>query len=422
MYNRLMKGRIFRSRLGGWVAALVAAGVLVPATDAVALWDDRLELFVAETVTRDDNIFRLTSGVDPTTALGSSSKGDTYHTTSFGFNLDVPVDRQRILGGVTWNDNRYHQFTVLDLTARNARAAWAWQVGNDLGGQLGYTETFALASLANREGGVQSSTPNPLKTQQALFNAAYRLTPRWRLRGEVSNLKQSNEISQFQPNDISIDGGELTVSYVTPANDQIGVSVRAEEASYPTPQPDPSAPGSFIDNAYRQESVAVVAEWTPTGRSRVSVRAGRVSRSYQQSPQRDFEGATYRAAYDWRTTARLTLTAAAYREISGTEETNIGFVLATGVALRPAFRLTEKIQLSGGLDYSDRDFLANPALQPLGGVQRTDRVRTVAVTAFYRPIRTVTLEMGLRRESRSSSVPFGAYELNVIGAGARWAF
>ncbi|TMH82094.1 MAG: hypothetical protein E6H47_14420 [Betaproteobacteria bacterium] len=84
-------------RLG---AAIIIAGVLVPATDAVALWDDKLELFASQTLTRDDNVFRISSLV-PAAVLGSSSKSDTYSTTSLGFNLDVPVSRQRFQGGVT---------------------------------------------------------------------------------------------------------------------------------------------------------------------------------------------------------------------------------------------------------------------------------------------------------------------------------
>ena len=172
-------------------AAIIVAGVLVPATDAVALWDDRLELFVAQTITRDDNVFRLSSGLDPAAVVGSSSRGDTYSTTSFGFNLNVPVSRQRFLGGVTWNNTRYDRFTILNLDGHQGRGIWLWQVGNDISGQLGYTETLILASLANVQSGVQSSTPNSLTIRRAFFNAEYRLTPRWRLRGEAGRLKLS---------------------------------------------------------------------------------------------------------------------------------------------------------------------------------------------------------------------------------------
>ncbi len=406
-------------RLRGFSAALIIAGVLAPAP-ARALWDDRLELFVAESVTRDDNVFRLSSAQDPAVIPGSSSKGDTYRTTSFGFNFDVPVGRQRFQGGLAWNDIRYNRFTFLDLTGHAGRAVWLWQIGDDLSGKLGYTETLALASLANvQSGGVQSVVPNALTTQQAFFNAGYRLTPRWELRGEVSELKQSNELPARQVNDIVIDGSELTVSYVTPAKNKLGFSARVDDARYPTPQ---IAQGIVIDNAYRQQIIDVVTDWTPTGHSHVSARAGRVSRSYEQLPQRDFEGPTFNVTYDWNPTGNFMLTALAVREISTTEEVTVGFVVVKGAALRPTLRLTEKIRMSGTFEYSEREYRGDPGLA-LGNVTtRTDQVRTAGVTAYYRPLRSITLEMAVRRETRSSTVAFGDYEANVVRAGARIGF
>src|SRR5712692_7274833 len=217
-------------------AAMTVAGVLAPLADAAALFDGRLEPFVSETVTHDDNVFRLSSASDPRAVLGSSSKGDTSYVTSLGFNLDVPVSRQRLLAGVTLNDTRYHRFTVLNLAGHEGRAAWQWQVGDDLGGQLGYTESLTLASLANIQSGVQSSTPNTIKITNAYLNAAYKLTPRWQLRGEAGRLQQSNSVPERQVNDISVDSSDLTFSYVTPAADQIGLNMRVADASFPNRQ------------------------------------------------------------------------------------------------------------------------------------------------------------------------------------------
>lgn len=393
----------------------MAAGIFVPVTHAAALWDDRLELFIAESVTRDDNVFRLSSRLDPAMVLGTPSKGDTYYTTSFGFKLDVPASRQSFHARLARNITRYNRFTVLNLDdGRDGQAAWLWQVGNDLSGQLGYTETFALASLANVVSGVQSGTPNFLKTQRAFFNSEYRVTPRWRFRGEASRRKQSNEVPAFQVNDAIIDGAGLVVTYVTPADNQAGLSMEVEDGRFPNQQL------FFFDNAYRQERVTVVTDWAISGHSRVSARAGRISRSHDRLPQRDFQGATFHVAYDWKPAGRLTLTAAAQRDISAVEEINTSFVLVEGVALRPKLRLTEKVDVSGSFEYSDRDYLGDPAL---GSVPvRTDHVRSAGLTVSYRPIRTVTLEIAVLRETRSSTAAFGDYELNAARMSARIGF
>lgn len=403
-------GALFRRR--DLRAAIVVAGMLAPVADAAALWKDRVEVFVSETITRDDNVFRLSDASDPATTIGSSSKGDTYTTTSPGFRFDVPVSRQRFLGELTWNDERYKQFTVLNFTGHNGRAMWKWQAGNDLSGELGYTEILELASLANIQGDAQSSSPNPLKTQRTFLNAAYMFTPRWRLQGELSRREQTNGV--FLENDIGINGTELIASYITPADNEVGVSLRVEDAEFPNPQLVNGAP---VDNAYSQRNAAAVLGWTLTGHSHIKARAGWITRDYQQLPQRDYDGPMYRLAYDWNPTGKFTLNAILQRDISPDEQVNTSFALVKGITLYPTLRLTEKISISGVLEYSDREYLGDAQLLSQG-LTRTDRVRMGVLTATYKPIRQVKLEMSLQRESRSSSLAFGDYEVSIIGVSA----
>jgi exopolysaccharide biosynthesis operon protein EpsL len=407
--------------------AIAVAGLFLPATEAFALWDDKLKLFAEEKATRDDNIFRISKDVGPASAIGSTSRGDTYHTTSLGFNLDVPVSRQRLQAGYTWNATRFNRFTDLDFNGHDARATWLWQLGNDASGQLGYAETFALASFAN----TQSRTPDPLKTQQAFFNTAYLVTPRWRLQAGVSGLELSNGAPAFQSLDLDVLYTEVAVSYVTPADTSVGLSARTEDGRYPK---------SPSDNAYRQYRAGVVADWAPTGASHVSARADRVSRRYAQVPQQDFDGNTARAEYDWKPTGKFSLAAVVQRDIFPYQDIGSSFVLVKGVILRPTLGLTEKIDVSGTFDYSVREFLGNPGLASGVSPNRTDRVRSAMATVSYRPVRALTLLMSAQREARSSNVvPAAAvdatattpaipavrpvdYVVNVISISARITF
>ncbi|MGH9256661.1 MAG: XrtB/PEP-CTERM-associated polysaccharide biosynthesis outer membrane protein EpsL [Vicinamibacterales bacterium] len=395
-------------------AVLVSAAVLVPTPDAAALWDDKLELFIAESVTYDDNVFRISSRADPVAIVGSPSRGDTYTTTSPGFNLGIPYGRQRFVGGVKWNYTRYNRFKVLDFDGHEGRAAWQWQLGNDLSGQLGYTETLALESLANSRAGILTGTPNSLETQRAYFDANWQLTPRWLLRGEASRLDQDNGLATRAVNDIIIEGAGLAVSYVTPARNKVGVGARVEEGRYPN-RPDLAA-NPAVD-AYRQHNVDVIADYTLTGLSRVRARAGWVSRSYEQLTQRDFDEGTYNVDYDWQATGKLAVNAVARREVSPLDETYSSFVLLTGFALNPTLRMTEKITAALNLEYSSRDYLADPTL--LLVQSRTDWVRTAALKLSYRPLRSVMLEMLLGRQTRSSTFPLADYEDNIANVTVR---
>ena len=45
--------------------AIAVAGLFLPATEAFALWDDKLKLFAEEKITHDDNVFRFSRDLDP---------------------------------------------------------------------------------------------------------------------------------------------------------------------------------------------------------------------------------------------------------------------------------------------------------------------------------------------------------------------
>jgi len=402
----------------------MAAAILGWAGNALALADGQLEPFASYAVTRDDNVFRLSAQSDPASLLGTPSTADTLSTASAGLNFDVASGRQRFVGGVWVNENRYDLFTVLDFTEVHGRAAWHWQAGDAFNGRIGATTDRALASLANVQGGVQLGVPNALHTRKAFLDAAYLLTPRWRLRGEVNRLEQANAVAALTVNDMTRDGVGLDLSWISPAGNQIGLALQAQDASLPNLQPVGT---SLIDNSYRQARVRLVTDWTLSGHSRLVASAGMVSRSYvQQLPERDYETGIFHAAFEWKPTGRFTLLAKAQRDIAAPDEVNAGinvsFVLEDIIALRPVYRVTEKVSVSGVLSLSDWQYLGDPG-QALGTVPpRTDRMRNLVLAFTYQPMRALWLDMTLRRETRSSTAALGDYEVEVASISARLAF
>ncbi len=111
------------------------------------------------------------------------------------------------------------------------------------------------------------------------------------------------------------------------------------------------------------------------------------------------------------------LTAIAQRDISTDEQVNTSFAYVRSITLYPTLRVTEKFDLSGELEWGRRDYLGDPQLL-LTGTTRTDRVRTTALAATYKPVRPVTLEMRWRHESRSSTLAFGNYEVDIVSVDA----
>jgi lactam utilization protein B len=107
------------------------------------------------------------------------------------------------------------------------------------------------------------------------------------------------------------------------------------------------------------------------------------------------------------------------REVSPLDDTYATFVLLTGIALNPTWRLTEKINVTATLDYSDRDYLTEGLLLV---TNREDSVRTAGVRLAYRALRAVTLDLSAMRQTRSSPVAFDEYEVTIVGAGLRVGF
>ena len=383
--------------------------------EALALWGDQLELFANQAFTYDSNVFRISSGVDPNVAIGNSKKSDWSSLTSVGLNLNVPVGRQRFQAGYSYDISRYDRFSQLDFEGYQGRALWLWQVGNDLSGQLGYTETKALATFTN----FQTSTPNPLKTDRAFFTAAYMLTPRWRLGVGGDAAEQRNGDPTRRINDVDVSGFDGGVTYISPAGNSVGLAARTEDGRYPNSQ---IVSGVAVSNNYTQNTATVLLDWTFSPQSHVAMRGGWVERKYDQVPQRNFDDSTGRVQFDWRPTAKLTISAVALKEISPLEDIQTSFVLIRGFSLKPSWQITEKTNLSLSLDTAERKYLGDPGLVVGTTPQRTDRVHGALLTLTWLPLRNVQVYGTVLRESRSSSLPLTDYDATVVSARARIAF
>ncbi|TLY82227.1 MAG: hypothetical protein E6K41_04230 [Gammaproteobacteria bacterium] len=408
------------------LAAGLAAGLLMsPAVRAEGQDPAKLTPFVEETLTTDDNVFRISKDVDPATVIGSSSRADTYHTTAFGLNAEMPLSLQRFVANLTFNSTRYQRFSGLDSNGHDLRGSWLWQAGRDLHGELGYAETVSLASFAQ----LLSTTPDQLRTpdqltvRQEFVNGTWMVTPYWRLRVAGDQLEQRNSAPATLFNDVTIDGVEAALSRVSKAGNSIGFSTRLERGKFPTAEPFTTPLSTMsIDNAYRQYAAGLTLDWTVTGISRLVARADQVSRRYDQLPQRNFTGQTGRIELTWTPTGKTTLTAIVQRDISPYEFTRSSLVLLKGFGLRPGWHVTPKIDLSADLEAVTRSYVADPA-QALGLTgQRDDRVRSVSALISYHPTARIGVQATLLHETRSSNAAFGDYAANVAWLNARFAF
>jgi exopolysaccharide biosynthesis operon protein EpsL len=402
------RGALHGFGVSGCLAVLSALGAAPAAAQAPAQAQDTAKItpFVEETVTTDDNVFRISNQVDPLVAIGSPARGDTYRTTSAGISADVPVSLQRFQATLTYNNYRYDRFHALDYDGYGLRGSWLWQVGSTLSGELGVSDNYSLAPFAETLG-----VPDRLHVREEFARGSWLATPDWKLYAAGDDLAQSNSDPSGQYNDVTVDSLEASLSRAAGTGNWFGLDTRYESGHFPVTQPIGAV---LVNNGYSQYGFGVVVDFGADTPSRVVVRADQVSRHYDQVTSRDFDRATGRLEYTWTPDVKVSVSAIAERDISPYEYLHSGIVMVRGLTLRPLWHATDAIDLSANLAWLERSYLADPIVALGAAAPRDDHVRTLSALLAYHPAAWVTAELSFLHEERSSNIAFGGYGADVL--------
>jgi exopolysaccharide biosynthesis operon protein EpsL len=404
-----------RSRLPAAALPWLPILLLIVSNQSLAFFNDQLKLVYSEQLSHDSNVFRISSGRDPVSAINSSATDDTLRTTRLGIALDLPVSRQRFQAAFNRSNVRNRRFTDRDFDGHDERAAWLWQLGNNWSGQIGRSETLALAGTAN----TPSRVANPLTAKQTFANASYLLGANVRVQGGLTQSETRNGDSARRASDTDGSSVDFSLAYINAAANSIGISLRRDDTRFPNRE---IVASSAIDNRSKQQSVGAFAEWQVTGHSRLTARADRVNKTYSQLSQRDFEGTTYRISHNWSPTAKTGLSTSVFRDVSPLEDVATSFVLGTGVSLRPSWAVTTKLSLGGVLDYTMRDYRGESSVALGLTPKRDETTRSVGLNAQYVPARFMSMGANFTHEQRSSSIVFGDYSVKLFSLSVQFAF
>ena len=387
--------------------------------DAPALSNDRVKLSAGESVTHDDNVFRLPRGSDPVIALGTRDKDDTYHTTSLGLVFDVPTGAQRYRGELAFDRHRFDRFGTLDVDGHRAAFDWLFSDQQRFSANVGHEQSRRLASMSNIQGGAQSTVPNLIDYDQTHAHAVFAATARWHVTTEISRSVQTNTAPIYAVSDLRARIGTLELAYVTPAETRIGIRARTVAGELPNHQ---LIGTRLVDNSYDQRHVDAFIEWQTSPHSKLDARIGRVERTHAELSARDDDILTWRAAYAWQPADTLALTGIMQRDISTTEEINVGFVLIESLGLETRWQPAERVDLTLDLARGDRSYRGEPLFALGLTPRRSERVNHVAVGAVVKLTPVVTLDCQWQHEWRTSSLPGGSYRVGVAGVGVRFSF
>jgi hypothetical protein len=382
----------------------LGAAALTAATPALALFDDRVEVWAAENITHDTNVLRLSKHLNAA-SVGAAQLSDTIYTTHLGISGNLPVSQQLFLAEYTRYRSQYHYFKDLDFTGYTARAHWQWLWGQDKNGTLGYTASEGLSSFNN----IQGRIPDLVTARQAYFTGNWLVTPRYRATTALTGVETRHSDPGRKVNNIDTQSAEVGLAYVTPLDNSFGVISRFEHGRIPEAVQVTGFPLGF-DNEYKQYGIGANAIWVPSPHSRFEGRVEAVRRVYEQATQRNYSGPIVRALYTWTPTPKFTMLASLSRDVGPAEDIQTAFVLVTGGFVRPRWNVTEKVSLTGDAEYNVWDYHGDPTV-PGGNFRH--RVRTFGGKVDYRPTAKILLSAGVNREVRTSDLPTGDYAVTV---------
>jgi hypothetical protein len=155
-------------------------------------------------------------------------------------------------------------------------------------------------------------------------------------------------------------------------------------------------------------------DWPVSEKSQVSLRGGRIEREYKQFSQRDYSGWTYNAGYEWRPRDAVSLSAIVRRDVSDSEQVDVGLVVMRTILLQPALQLNQKTRLTLNLEEGRRTYHGN-IISPVGDVAPAVRehVRIIQAALAYQVTTKVRLTLDARREERDSALSFQDYVAKI---------
>jgi hypothetical protein len=312
--------------------------------------------------------------------------------------------------------------TAFDYTLFNFGGVWNWRVGNQLAGEIGYTQNQYPNSFLS----VTSFTQNIRTVGGPFVSAGYQFHPNWAVRGKYQFVDITNQEQQFKPSDLEQNLYEGAVRYTTQFGNLVDLYYRFTDGNRPnTPFAellDPLVPST---RQFEQHDIGLnVARWEFSGRSRFSGFLAYTDRSYQFFPQRDFSGPTWNLTYSYLPTGSTAVNLSIYRLIGVYTDVTTNYIVTTGVTLNPTWQATGKLAFALNAYYQDRDYKGNPGIvtTALDEDKRNDKLTSVGVSANYAILRTVKGTLYYTWQKRTSNIELRDFTDNTVGAGVEWTF
>jgi hypothetical protein len=353
---------------------------------------------------RDDNLLRLESGGEADTVTRAG--GGVRHVQRI-------IGRQRLRLEARADYYRFNRFSEFDHLAYSGLADWRWEIGNNLSGSIAAGRERRLVDLSE----TRATTRSMVTVTRLGASGGYLVTPRLRVRAGLAGADaERTDAEDADTRATSVTGG---VDYVSPLGNTIGVEARGTEGEASVHQ---AVLATLIDNDYRERELSLVATYAIGPRLRADGRVGRTTRRYNDLPNRDFEGTTWRAAGEWLPGNKTSLALAFYKEPRSIIDVSAAHVVIRGVTFGPSWAVTTKLVLSARLLSERHVFEGDPAIGVAGALQRDEDIQVLRFGIGWEPARHWQASFAIDRGERESNIDGRDYHYSALTANLAWRY
>lgn len=394
---------------------LVLPALLLAGTSGTAGADalDTLNVTLSDSVMHDNNLFRLSSSVDPAT-VGLKQKSENINVSTVALKLAKNVSLQRFELEGSLVDYRYQTFDYLSFTASNYTAAWNWSLTPRFHGRISDSRTQSLNSFADYTG---YNNRNLRTDEIKRFDGIFEFGP-WQLLAGAAESRRTNSQVFLEDGDNTLTTVEGGLRRVFSSGASLSALSRRGNGDY-FKRTQPIASGLY-DNGFEQSEKELRLDWPFTGKSRLSARLGRLERQHDHYAVRDFAGTVGNVTLDWNISGKTQLSAGFTRELGSFQTSYSSYSQTDRLLVAPLWKIGAKTSLRLRYEYSRRDYLGAIVATPANG--RSDTLRQTSISLEWAPVNAVLLVASLQGDKRASNIDGFDYNSTSANLTAQFSF
>ena len=383
---------------------------------AAAQRTDRLDLFLANDIAYDDNLYRLPGNVTDLTTLpgiGSNpSRGDFIDSVTAGLDGEWLLgNRQSVDLDLRADDNQYFRNTNLNNVSSGDHVGWNWGLGSALSGSVGADYNRLLGGFFD----TGTFSRDIVTTYDEYASMRFQAGPHWGIFGGL--MDQNLSLSEAAYNNSKIKAVDIGTDYTTNASNRFGFDYRYTDDRTPNAS---RLNDVIIDPDYREDRARFLFNYALTEKTTLDATVGYLRREYPSTAIGSFSGDIWRVKLQWQPTLKTQLAVGTWRQLNADLTAVTNYYLSRGVTVAPAWTASEKVTFTLTATQEYQDYIGS---NPVGVLTiadstagRRDTLSTQTLSMAYTLSRALSFSVTAGHERRDSN--FSQFEYNDLRADA----